>query len=75
MFCEVKNRDAIRVEFLGIPDGRKLKFIWRRESPEDCVVGGGGPSSGGKFIVVGIDQEASFGCAPDDPLRSFVYEV
>ena len=70
--CEVKNCNATRVEFFCNPDGRRLKFIWRRESPEGCVVGGGGPGSGGKFIVVEIDQEASFGCATDDLLRSLV---
>ena len=68
--CEVRNRDAIRVEFLGTPNGRKLRVILTRESLEGCIVGIEGSCSGGEFVVVVVDQEVSPGWALGDPSPS-----
>ena len=67
---EVRNRDAIRVEFLGTRNGRKLRVIWTRESSEGCVVGVKGSGSGGEFVVVVVDQEVNPGWALGDPSPS-----
>ena len=61
--CKVRNRDAIRVKFLGPLNGRKLKIICTRESLESCVVDIEGSGPGGEFVVVVVDQEVNPGWA------------
>ena len=44
-----------------------MKIIWTREGSEGCVVDIEGSGSGGKLVVVVVDQEVNTGWALGNP--------